>query len=147
MRKFGYLVLAALFAFNIAIIAQNQDRGNRQNRSDAPRNRAVTAQQRVDRMATDVNLSEEQKAKVLQLFEKQDSIRDARRAEAQRNRQNNRELTQQQRDKMRAEMEEMRKSHDAELEKIIGKEKMEQYVKIRNERAQQFRDRGNRGNR
>jgi transcription initiation factor TFIIIB Brf1 subunit/transcription initiation factor TFIIB len=105
----------------------------------------VTAKERASRMATELNLPDVQKEKVAVFLEKQDSLRAKRRAEFQRNQQGNREAAQADRDKIRAEMEKERIAQDAELESIIGKEKMDIYKKQREERMQRMRE--NRENR
>lgn len=143
MKKLGLLILTGIFAFSFSINAQNANRGERQNRSNAGMN--VTAKERASRMATELNLPDEQKEKVAVFLEKQDSLRAKRRAEFQRNQQGNREAAQADRDKIRAEMEKERIAQDAELESIIGKEKMDIYKKQREERMQRMRE--NRENR
>ena len=105
----------------------------------------ATAKERASRMATELNLPDVQKEKVAVFLEKQDSLRAKRRAEFQRNQQGNREAAQADRDKIRAEMEKERIAQDAELESIIGKEKMDIYKKQREERMQRMRE--NRENR
>ncbi|NLI72402.1 MAG: hypothetical protein GX361_06675 [Bacteroidales bacterium] len=141
MKKLGFLILAVIFAFNIN--AQNANRGQRQGRNFAPRN--FTAQDRADRMAKDLDLNEVQKEKVAELFEKQDSLRAKRRAEFQRDREERKKAAQSKREKNRLRAEKERIARDAELESIIGKEKMEQYKKLREERMQRMK--GNRSNR
>lgn len=140
MKRIGFLLLAGIFAFSLSINAQN---ANRQGRSNSQM--GATAKERAERTAKELGLSEEQKAKVADLFVKQDELRAKRRAEFQRNQQGNREAAQAEREKIRAEMEKERAAQDAELEAIIGKEKMDLYKKQREERFQRMRE--NRGNR
>lgn len=146
MKKLGLLILVGIFALSISLDAQNVNRGQRQGRNFTPRN--FTAQDRADRMAKDLDLNEDQKAKVAELFEKQDSLRAKRRAEFKRNQQERQKAAQAKREKNRLKAEKERIARDAELESIIGKEKMEQYKKIREERMQRMKEkRDNRNNR
>lgn len=145
MKKIGLLILAGMLAFSFSANSQNSNRGERQNRSNA--DVRITAKKRAAQMASELNLSDAQKEKVEIFLKKQDSLRVKRRAELQRNRQENREGARADREKLRAEFEKERISQDAELEAIIGKEKMEIYKKQREERLQRMREsRGNRNN-
>ncbi len=140
MKRIGFLVLASLLIFNANIFAQRANQGQKTGRNDAPRQQKMTAQERANRMATELNLSEEQKAKVAEFYTKQDEVRAKKRAEHQKNRDKMRSANQADREKFRAEMDKERKAQDAELEKIIGKEKMAELVKIREARWQKMKE-------
>lgn len=125
---------------NISLMAQNANRGQRPERQMPPRERMVSPQQRADRMAKELNLSDEQKAKVTELFTQQDEVRAKKRAEIQKKQEKRRDVAQAEREKMREEVEKIRKTQDAELEKIIGKEKMELLVQKRAEQVKRMNE-------
>jgi len=91
-------------------------------------------------MAKQLELSEEQKAKVEALYEKQD----AERAEQLKLQREKREQVMQDRESRREAMQKLREQavakNDAELESIIGKEKMEQWKQYRDEVRQKMQD-------
>lgn len=129
MKKFLMLALAAVFT--IGLSAQNQLRprsGNNGNRSQ------FTPEMRAERLAEQLELTAEQKAQVTEFYKAQ--------AEKWEKARGNNELS---REARREQFETMRKAEDAELEKIIGKEKMEKHLKQRAEREQRMREGG--GNR
>ena len=106
-----------------------------------------TAKDRAETMTKQLELTADQKAKVEALFEKQD----AKRKEQVAKQQEKREEMTQDRATRRAEMMEMRNKevaeNDAELEGIIGKEKMEQWKTMRAERMQKMREINRQGRR
>ncbi len=124
MKKFFLLTLAIVF--NISLFAQNQ-----QNPVGGSNRQQFTPEARAERLAEQLELTAEQKAKVLDLYKTQ--------AEQREKNRNNSELSP---EKRRELFEEMRKIEDTELEKIIGKEKMELYLKLRAEREQRWREGG-----
>ena len=91
-------------------------------------------------MAKQLELSDEQKAKVEALFEKQDALRAAQ-LKLQREKS---EQVMQDRETRREEMAKLREKamaeNDAELETIIGKVKLEQWKSYRNERQKRMQD-------
>ncbi len=79
----------------------------------------LTPEARVDRMAKHLELTEAQKAKVLELCKQEDLKMEAMREEVKANSEKGKKLSDEHRQKFAAE----KKSHDAALEKIIGAEK------------------------
>ncbi len=124
MKRFNILLLIGLLLLSFATTAQN--RRDAQARW-SPENRA-------EYMANELNLSADEKAKVIALFEQQDKERAEQVAEHRAKRdelRNNRE-------ERRKEMQDLRTQtvakNDAQLEKVIGKDKLEQWKKIRTKR-------------
>lgn len=95
-----------------------------------------TPEMRADQMAKDLSLNDNEKAKVLQLFKSEEEKSMALREEMKKLR----ESGQQPGEDMRAKMQELRKSNDAELTKILGKEKFEKWQSMRAEQMKQMRD-------
>lgn len=118
------LVLAAFLASTIMLNAQVKDRPHPQGEGKA------TPEMRADRMAEHLSLTDAEKAKVLELFKKEDAKMQAMKEEIRALRQKNEKISEEQ----KAKFEALRKTHEAELEKIIGKEKM---AKLQAEREQQ----------
>lgn len=147
MKKYGILALIAFLAMGLTVSAQNRNTmkdGNREQRE-----MRWTAKDRADNMAKQLNLNAGEAAKVQALFEKQDAERaEIVKTAREKNRQTvgNRDAK---RDEIRKEREEAIAQNDAELEAIIGKDKLEQWKKYRADRMRQARDgrtpqRGNR---
>lgn len=129
MKKFLILALAAVFT--IGLSAQNPERPRGGNNYDRTQ---FTPEKRAERLAEQLGLTAEQKTQVTDMYKAQ--------AEKREKDRNNSEMS---REERREHFEAMRKAEDAELEKIIGKEKMELYLKQRAEREQRMREGG--GNR
>ena len=126
MKKYAMLVLAGTFLFNVATIAQNQTppqgrKGEKKEFKHAEKMQ-LSPEKRAERMAVKLGLTDAEKAKVQALFVKQDIKRDQHQAEIKKLR-----------DEHIAKFENERKSQDAELEKIIGKDK---FQKLENERVE-----------
>lgn len=115
-QRFGILLIAFL-TLSFSGIAQQQERGNRQDWSPAAR---------AERMAKDLELTADQKVKVQALFEKQQ-------AEMVKLREEGQATTD--REARRQQMTELRKKWDADLEKIIGAEKMAKHKAMQEERT------------
>ena len=116
MKKIFMIALVAIFTMGMSINAQQRQGQGRQ---------GMTPADRVERLAQQITLSADEKAKVLELFEKQQKRNQeafAAASAAGNNQSFNREAWQEQ-----------QKADDADLEAIIGKEKMAQYQKIREE--------------
>jgi len=134
MKKILILMVSALFLISVAGHAQNQknvsDKEGKKSemRQNAPQR--MSAESRAEYWAKELNLTNEEKAKIAELFKKQDEIRMQHQAEMQKSR-----------DEHRAFMESQRKANDAEMEKIIGKEKFQKYDSIRMARMQTMRNR------
>lgn len=127
MKKYLMLTLALIFSMQMLVTAQNQR--NVQRVQQTPKERA-------ERMAKQLELTPEQQTQVEALFVKQDAERTKWRDEMRANNQ----TAGVDREKMRAQFDERRKAENEALEKIIGKEKMEKYLKwldeVRKQRQQ-----------
>ena len=121
------LTFVVMLLGTMTLSAQNPERRQRGAQTQ------VTAESRADNLAKELDLTEQQKAEVLELFKKQDVEREKNRAANGQNREFDREAFQ-------AE----RKAQDAELEKIIGAEKFKLLQQKRAER--QLRMKEQRGN-
>ncbi len=136
MKKNVYLVMCMMLVVTFAISAQ-QPMMNRakmvhktEGRMEHRQRGMVTPQMRADRMATELGLSENEKAKVKDLFEKQDANKVRRMDEVQKMKK-----------EMKAKFEGDRKSNEAELERIIGKEKIQKLADKREEMKSKMADR------
>lgn len=134
MKKNLILMVGALFLISVASQAQNQknvsdkEGTKKEMRQNAPQR--MSAENRAEYWAKELNLTNEEKGKITELFKKQDETRMQQRADMQKSR-----------EERQAFMESQRKANDAEMEKIIGKEKFQKYDSIRSERMQKMRDR------
>lgn len=123
MKKTLIVMLCTLFTLSVTIFAQKENQPQqmkKEMRQNPPKRMSV--EERANYWAKELNLTDEEKAKVTELFKKEDENRAKYREEIQRNR-----------EEMRAQMQKDRKANDAELEKIIGKEKFQKYDSIRSE--------------
>ncbi len=140
MKKIVLMALVAIFTLSFTLEAQNDGRNRRNDRQGPQTERRWTAKDRAEAMAKQLKLTAEEKAKVEALFEKQD----AKRAEQIAQQGANKEKQTQDRTKRREEMQALREKEmaksDAELEVIIGKEKMEQWKQYRADRQKEMRN-------
>lgn len=136
MKKYVMLALAAILSLGISTSAQDQQGRGGQGREGGGQRMQFTPKDRAERLAKQLELTEDEKAKVLELFEKQEANREKIRKE-------NQDVNTDWREKFQAQ----RKVEDAELEKIIGKEKFEKYLANRAEREKRMRERGENNNR
>jgi Spy/CpxP family protein refolding chaperone len=127
MKKYAMLALIAFFTVSLSVSAQDNNRRNAQNSNREPSEMRVTAKERAENMAKQLELTAAQKTQVQTLFEKQD----AQRAEQFGQRNSQRQQAQRNQEEMRELRERVLAENDAELEKIIGKEKLEQWQKYR----------------
>lgn len=129
MKKFTILAIVALLTMSLSVTAQNRDS-----------RRGFSAKERTEQITKELNLSAEESAKVEALFQKNDEER-AKQFESMRA---NRENVQSDREARRKEMQDLREKNiaenDAQLEAIIGKEKIEQWKEIRAKRQESNRD-------
>ena len=141
MKKLTIITVAALLAVNLSVSAQdaNRKRGDKKRAGSEMR---MSAKDRAQRMAKQLNLSTDEETKVQALFEKNDAKRATQIAK-------NKELRDQQmknRATRRKETRELRAKNiaekDFELEKIIGKEKMETYKNLRQQRINRKEEAG-----
>ena len=149
MKKITWIALIAMLVMGCTLGAQDNKRDEDRRDQETPpqtENR-FTAKKRAESMGKELELTAEQVAKVQALFEKQDAER-AEQMAAQRER---RDQAAGDRKARRNEMREAREKavaeQDAELERIIGKEKTEQWKKSREERQQALRDSNRQGRR
>ena len=130
MKKVSFMLFAVMFILSSTISAQISN-DTAQNSMRPRYEKRWTAENRAQIMAEQLKLSDEEKAQVEVLFEKQDKERAAQVAEQRAKR----ESLRGEREARRAEMQELRENsvsaNDAELEKIIGKEKLDQWKKYR----------------
>lgn len=131
MKKYYLIMCAVMLTFSLSMSAQNRQgrQGNRDRQTTQ-----MTAKDRVNWMAKEIDLTDAQKVEIEALFVKQD----AKRAEDMAKMREGRDQGATNRDKMREEMRTMRdaemKKNQEELEKIIGKEKSEKLDAIRKTR-------------
>ncbi len=109
MKKIVLYLFATLITMNLTLVAQNQER-QRQG-GDRPQ---VDPKSRAEKLAKDLELSDEQKLKVTALYEEQQKTM----AEV-------RDKFKDDQEGRRKEMQTLRKKWDQDLEVIIGKEKFE----------------------
>jgi Spy/CpxP family protein refolding chaperone len=131
MKRVAFMTVIAIFAMSVSLMAQNPQR-----QGQGPGMR-FSAKERAEALAKQVELTDAQKAQVVALFEKQDAARAEQFAKM-------RDGGNQDREAMRAAMQKTMEENDVELEKIIGKEKMEKYKK---ERAERMPNMGGQGRR
>lgn len=133
MKKYVMLALAFGFIFSMAVSAQEQmppqpREGHKKEFKHAEKPK-LSAQKRAGYLAVDLELTDAQRAKVQALFEKQDKARDEHQAEIKK-------LREQEMSKMEA----ARKANDAEMEKILGTEKFQQFKAKQAEREQKMKE-------
>ncbi|MGV8962257.1 MAG: hypothetical protein ACOH2V_02615 [Candidatus Saccharimonadaceae bacterium] len=132
MKKNLFLAVALLVTMSMSLSAQNNNKRNTNNRRTEQVVK-VSAKDRADMMATKLELTSEQAIKVEALMEKQDAERKEKVAEHRKQR----DTKSQDREKLREEMRASRlievEQQNAELEKIIGKEKVAKWNELRKE--------------
>jgi len=133
MKKYGWLALVALFTMTFGLSAQNQ-RGHRGEGRHEKGMEKITAEMRADKMAKELNLTADEKSKVLQLFTQQDEKMKAFREEQKKVMKARQAEMKERMAKFDAE----RKAQDAELQKIIGKDKFAQLQELRIERLEKM---------
>jgi protein CpxP len=134
MKKYGMLVLASAFMFSLAVSAQDQmppqaKQGHQKEFKHAEKPK-LSAQKRAGYLAVDLELTDAQRAKVQALFEKQDKVREERMTEMKK-----------MREEQMAKVETEHKANDAEMEKILGTEKFQQFKAKQAERQQKMKER------
>lgn len=132
MKRIAFILVAALALTSLPMTAQNMKRGQQQRRGGMQS--MYTPEQQAERVAKDLNLSDAEKAKLVDFYTKNRAEREAARAEHLKNNEQRRAENMAKREEFRKEREVFQKQHDAELEKIIGKEKLEELKKMREER-------------
>ena len=136
MKKFTILALIGLLTLSFSLSAQNNNA-----------RRSVTAKERAELMAKELKLSAEESAKIEALFEKHDK---ERAEQVAKNREQRSDL-QTDREARRKEMQDMRAKsvakNDAQIQEIIGKEKMERWKELRTKRQESNRNANRSGRR
>ena len=134
MKKYAGLVMISLFMFSVAVSAQEpttpqgpREQKKEMRKGDRP---MLTPEKRAQHMAKELGLTDAEKVKVQALFEKQDAKMKQHQAEMEKVR-----------EEQKAKFETERKAQDAELEKIIGKEKFQKHESIRAERQDKMKQR------
>ena len=127
--KTRLLFLAVLFTTSALLV-------NAQPPRQGQGRQMVSPEIRADRMAENLSLTDAQKSKVLELFKQEEAKTNALREEMKAMRERNETVSDAQREKMAS----LRKAHDAELEKIIGKEKFAQWQTQRAEQMQKMKE-------
>lgn len=126
MKRYATLVLASALTISMAAFAQEQTpppgrKGEKKEFRQAEKTQ-VTPEKKAERMAKELGLTNAEKVKVQALFEKQEAVRSQHKVEIEKLRKEH-----------MAKFETERKAQDAELMKIIGKEK---FQKLEKERAE-----------
>lgn len=113
MKKYVVFMCAVLTLFSVSTNAkENNGKGDKK----------PSIEQRVEKMATDLNLTETEKTAVKSLFEKQDAEK------KQFMKDNNKENAD-----FKPKMKELQKKQDAELKAVIGDEKFKKYLELKAE--------------
>ena len=130
MKKYLFLVATLLLTLSMTVSAQNR-RNDNNRRTDRIMN--MSPKERATLMAKELDLTVEQTAQVKALCEKQDAERLVQVEEHRNGRGTGSTNRDARREEMRtARLKEVEKQN-AELEKIIGKEKVEKWNKLRQE--------------
>ncbi|MFZ4582426.1 MAG: hypothetical protein ACOYM7_07230 [Paludibacter sp.] len=111
------LIATVVFAMGTMYINAQMHEGKREDGE----HKRVTPEMRADKMAEHLQLSISEKAKVLELFKQEEVKMLALKEEVKKLKEKSEVVGKEQKEKFEA----LRKTHDTELEKIIGKEKME----------------------
>jgi len=131
MRKYAKLVLASVFLFSMSLMAQEQTppavkTGGQNEVRQGPRQQ-MTPQLRAENMAKELALTDAEKAKVQEVYEKNDVIFTKFRSEVSRDSPDYRE-------KFKA----LRDAQDAELISAIGNDKFQKWQTVQKERRQKM---------
>jgi hypothetical protein len=136
MKKYLMMVLATVLMSTVAIKAQDQtsSQDTKSNKTEVGRTDRTqfTPEKRVEKMATDLGLSETEKASVLTLLKKQ-GIEFA---------QFRKDVDRESAD-YRTKSKELRTKQDEELKAIIGAEKFQKLQAIRDEERKKVRENAN----
>jgi len=130
MKKYAKLVLASLFLFSMTSVAQDQTppaQTGGQNEVRHGQRQQLSAQVRAENMAKDVSLTDVEKAKVQEVFEKNDVIFAKFRTEVSRDSPD-----------FRVKFKALRDAQNEDLKVIIGNEKFETWQKLQAERRQKM---------
>ncbi len=134
MKKYLMLALATIFTISLSVMAQDptSQGPDGQKKEFKPGERApmMSPEKRAEMLAKQLNLTDDQKAKVLALYQKQDADRQKKKDEVKKTR-----------EEMKAQFEAERKASDEELAKIIGAEKFQKLQAARAEQQKKMKAR------
>jgi hypothetical protein len=114
--KNKFLIATVVFALGTLFISAQKQEGRR----GAEQHKKVTPEMRADKMAEHLQLNASEKAKVLELFKQEEANMLALKEEVMKLKEKSEVIGKEQ----KAKFEALRNTQQAELEKIIGKEKM-----------------------
>ena len=127
MKKYAMLLLVGAFMFGVSAMAQEQvPQGKKGMGSEVKQ--APTPEKRAERLAKDLSLTDAEKAKVQELYVKQDANLEKFKSEVSKENPD-----------FKKKMKDFRDSQDAELSAVIGAEKFKQLQTIREERKQKMK--------
>ena len=124
MKKAIVLTLTVMLLSATALFAQNPQR-----QKDGNEHPRATAEMRAERLAKELELTEQQKAEVLALYKKQEAEYAKKQQDAQKDR-----------EAQRVAFQAERKAQDAELKKIIGEEKFQQLQEKRTQQREKMKN-------
>ena len=136
MKKYAMFMLAAILTIGLPISAQDGQRKQRSNDNRLHREMRMTAKERAEWMAKQLELTADQTEKVQALLEKQDDKRTEQITKLREQREQEITNRNKKREQIRALRENESKENRVELEGIIGKEKMEKLNTLRESRRQ-----------
>ncbi len=143
MKKNLLLVTALLLTMSMSMSAQNNNRQNGDNNRRGQQMVRTTPEERAELMTKQLDLTADQKAKVLVLLKKQDKERMEQMEKFREQFTAGTQMTDAQREEMRASRLKEVEKQNADLEKIIGKEKLAKWIELQPTRPN-FNPRGGR---
>jgi Spy/CpxP family protein refolding chaperone len=123
MKRNFYVLMVALVAFSLNLMAQQPQQGQREQRTQ------WNPEQRAEQVAKDLELNADQQKQLKEMFVKQQDEMAKMREQPQGDQ-----------DARRQQFTEMRKKWDADMEKIVGPEKMAKWKALQEERARNRRN-------
>ena len=132
MRKSLLIVLFTISVGIVVTFAHGRHHGNKMDKDRTEmrgEHKRFTAEERADRMAKELNLTDKERSEVAAMYKKQDEEFEKRREERQKQAEAN-----------RAERAVVCQAQDAELKMIIGEENFKKYEEIRSERMKKKTD-------
>jgi len=127
MKKTIVLTLAIMVLSAVTLLAQKPEHQKRKGHEHSQ----MTAEKRAEKMAKELDLTNQQKTEVLALFKQQETKRCKKQEVAKQER----------KEAFQAE----RKAQDEELKKIIGEEKFQQLQQKRVERMEKMKEKQHKG--
>lgn len=120
MKKIGIYLMALFMTVGLSVFAQPQGKKHIKNRTNKEQCAAKqkTPQERATWIAKQLELTKQQEQELVKYYEKIDKEKATKRSERKANR-----------EKIRAERQKNREQHRADLEEIIGKDKMKELDK------------------